>query len=260
MLTGQFILLMSVFIALFLHEMAHYRVAIGRGYRIDSMLLMPYGAVLSGRLRMERWSALAVYLAGPAINALFAVITVALWWMIPSAYPYTMPFMASNLALALFNILPLYPLDGAMIIIGAAKNRVKALAIMKAVGITVSSVLFVLFLISFLYEFNLTLGIISLFLFTGAVSGTEGESYYHLAGSVPFIKDAMGGMTVKEIIISADTPLVKLLKYLKPDTVNVFKVVDKNLNPIATVTERELEDIYMNFDILTPIGRAIGRL
>ena len=259
MLTGRFILFLSVLIALFLHELAHYRVAVGRGYRIDSMLLMPYGAVLSGRLKMERWSAFAVYLAGPALNALFAVITIALWWMIPSLYPYTMPFMAANLALSIMNILPLYPLDGAMVIIGAAKNRIKALVIMKTVGIAVSVLLFILFIISFFYGLNWTLGIIALFLFVGAVSGTKGESYYHLANRAPFTKDAMGGMTVKEVIVNAETPIVKLLKYLKPDTMNVFKVVDKNLNPIATVTERELEEIYMNYDILTPFGRAIRR-
>ena len=101
--------------AALVHEVAHARMADIRGYKMRRIVLMPYGAVLKGGEDISRSDSLLIALAGPIVSLLFAIVTVALWWLIPEAYHYTLDFMQANLMLALFNMIPVFPLDGARV-------------------------------------------------------------------------------------------------------------------------------------------------
>ena len=245
-------------LAVVIHELSHARVALAKGYGIEQMVLMPYGAVLSVRDNIAREDAVAIYIAGPAINALVALFIIAVWWLVPVIYSFTRLFVIANLSIALFNLLPIYPLDGAKIVLNICKDRMKALKVMKIAGIVISAMMFVLFIISAFININFTLGIISIFLLAGAVIGNEKERYNHLITKIPFNKNKEDCMKCQNIMIPDTLPLHKILKYIKPDIINTFTVIDKTMKPIKTLNEEEMRKIFENNDVTKRIGNILG--
>ena len=94
--------------------------------------------------------------AGPAVSLVAALMTAGVWWLFPAVYPYTRAFLLANLTIGLFNLLPVYPLDGSMVVLSRARNRLLALKIMQVAGIAVSVVFFVLFVVSVFFGMNFT--------------------------------------------------------------------------------------------------------
>ena len=103
--TGQLLLFLSAVLAALEHEFAHSIAARSEGYCLDKILLMPYGAVISGDLSGIPPKAEAkVLLAGPLANAFTALGFAALWWLFPETYPYTEAAAEVSLSLFLVNI------------------------------------------------------------------------------------------------------------------------------------------------------------
>jgi len=137
------------------HEAAHFFVAKSFGYKLNALKLMPYGAVLSGEgIRDEEMFPVAI--AGPALNLFLALILVAMWWVFPVTYNYTLNLFRLNIALGAFNLLPLYPLDGGRIVLSFCKDKRKALKKLKLANIVSSCLFMVLFILSCFWKINFT--------------------------------------------------------------------------------------------------------
>ena len=103
--------------------------------------LMPYGAMIYGGEKFNRKEGIVIALAGPICNGVLALATFALWWLLPESYVYTQDFLNSNLTLMCFNLLPCFPLDGSRIVLSLCKDKIKALKILKIVGIILSLII-----------------------------------------------------------------------------------------------------------------------
>lgn len=115
--TGDLLIFLTATVAALEHELAHAIAAHRAGFSLDKIVLMPYGAVISGDITgISRRQELVVCAAGPLANAVTAALFIALWWLFPETYPYT--DAAANVSLSLFavNLLPAYPLDGGRIL------------------------------------------------------------------------------------------------------------------------------------------------
>lgn len=121
--TNQLMLLFNYFIALILHELAHLWVAASKGYKLKQMHLSMCGLFIKLDEEIEDKDAFLINIAGPSLNLLLSVFCVALFWLIPTSYNYLSVFCVSNLALAVFNLLPVYPLDGGKVISSLFKNK-----------------------------------------------------------------------------------------------------------------------------------------
>ncbi len=111
--TGDLLLFLAAALAALEHECAHAFAARRYGFALDRLVLMPYGAVLSGDISgIGKRQELAVLAAGPLANAATALAFVALWWLFPETYPYTDTAAQVSFSLFLVNLLPAYPLDG----------------------------------------------------------------------------------------------------------------------------------------------------
>ena len=106
------VLLLAVLSAALLHEVGHYAALRLMKGRVKKLTITPLGAEMTveGQLSYPKEMALAA--AGPAVNLLLAVLLSHLGarWEICSL------FGGVHLVLGLFNLLPILPLDGGMLL------------------------------------------------------------------------------------------------------------------------------------------------
>ncbi|MGI9068780.1 MAG: M50 family metallopeptidase [Pyrinomonadaceae bacterium] len=112
----------GLFLSVFGHELSHALMARAEGIEIDEIVLHPFGGL--ARLRTEPQNPraeLRIAAAGPAASFLFAVLAFG-GTQIAALGDYAATFVvffliaAGNLLLALFNLLPGYPLDGGRVL------------------------------------------------------------------------------------------------------------------------------------------------
>lgn len=252
---GQAFVFVATFAAAFLHEMAHAVIAKSRGYCLNEMVLLPYGAVLSGEESIEKVSSIIIALAGPILNFVLSLFTLGLWWLFPATYPYTEMFLKANLVIGIFNLLPAFPLDGARVVLGLAKKKNKALKGLKIAGVVLSVVLFALFIASALFKINFTLGIMAVFLFLGATFGTDKEMYFHVTQTN--FKNYNEGVSVRKVLLSCEVPLLRAVKHLKSEYLTTFEVVDKKGNEMFTIDEPEMKKLFEKNPLNKSIKEAV---
>lgn len=237
---GQALTLACSLLALFFHELAHMLMARERGYVLKSVVLMPYGAVISTKDNFDKTTSVLVALAGPFANLLLALITLGLWWLFPQSYAYTMAFLYANLSLGLFNLLPVFPLDGSRFVLGFCKNKLKAIKHLQRAGVVVSLVLFALFVTSFFFKLNMSLGIMAVFLFYGAVFVAKDEMYISVLCASS--KNYEIGVQKRCVKISDKTPLLRFFHHMSSTSEVVFEIVNEQGQCVKILCENDLKD------------------
>lgn len=245
---GQALAFIWSFAAVCLHEAGHALAARARGYTVNSIVLLPFGAVMSTDDELDRTSSVIVGLAGPLINLFLALVTLGLWWLVPAAYPYTAPFLYANVSIAAFNLLPVYPLDGSRVVLGLARNKLRAVKYLQISGVAVSVLMFLLFAVSAALLHPLfTVGVLSVFLFYGAAFAAKEECYRSVLNAGG--KNYGLGVTEKCVCVSRDMPLARMFHHVDSRSRTLFKVVDRTSGGgeegrpevLFTVTEEELK-------------------
>lgn len=240
---SKFELLATSLLCVIIHEFFHYLTAKCFGYRLNLLTLMPYGAVISGEENLQSNDAFFIAIAGPLVNILMAVITVALWWMFPSIYNYTLTFFRVNISLAVFNLLPFYPLDGGRIVLSFARNKLIALKRLRLSGVIGSFVFMVLFIISAFFEINFTLGIISITLFIGATSGTQQQKYIEVCNCFSDFKDYRRPVQRCELLVNSNMTLHKLIVSLSSKKLYTIQIVDNSLHTVCILENEDLDKL-----------------
>ena len=225
-------------IVLILHEMAHYLVARILGYKLTNVVFMPYGIGIGGNnvffaKRHEIWIALA----GPLCNFLLALITMSGWWLVPVSYHYTGLFFEVNIVLGVFNLIPLYPLDGGRVLYACCHPKY-----MLRVERTekwfcmITAVLFLgCFVYSVMHTVNFSLLFIALFLL--ASIGRYQKDFFH---SKLLTSVERSPKVIETVMVYHDTKVADMIKMLRCDKYYHFVVVDKNNKPIKTITQDQL--------------------
>lgn len=242
-------------VALLFHEGAHALMARERGYVVKKVVLLPYGAMMSAGENFDKTSSVLIGLSGPLCNLLLALVTLGLWWLAPAAYPYTISFLYANLSLGVFNLLPVYPLDGSRVALGFCKNKLKAIKGLQIAGIVCSFLFLGLFVASLFFGVNFTFGIIAVFLFYGATFASKDETY----SSVLDVdcKNYSLGVECKRVEVSPNTPILRLFHHVGRLSKTTFDVVDDDGKIIATLGEKELKDIAAKNRLSKKIGEAL---
>jgi len=163
------VLITLVFVVVVIHELAHSYVALRFGVKIKSILLLPIGGVS----RMEEIPKVPrqeflISIAGPLTNIIMAILTAVplLLNLTGPLRPFLGDFLAVNLVLALFNLIPAFPMDGGRILRAILAERVsylRATRISANLGKTIAAMMAVTGLF-----YNLFLILIGLFIYIGA--------------------------------------------------------------------------------------------
>jgi len=184
----------AVFICVLIHEIGHSLIARRFGKEAKSITLLPIGGVATMEEMPEKPSQeIAMSIVGPLINLAIAAVLylfVGRWTGIgaPNLSPdSTRTFFAGligvNIMLAIFNLIPAFPMDGGRVLRGILATRmdyVRATSAAVAVGQGLA-MLFILFGVFF----NWWLALIGLFLYIGAGSEKQQVILKSLLHDVP---------------------------------------------------------------------------
>lgn len=243
-------LFLFYFVSIFLHELGHAYVAKKLGYKLSAIKLMPYGTQLSLQEGiMNNKEDLLISLAGPCVNLLLIILTLALWWLFPTIYAYTEPFVISNLICLLFNLLPVFPLDGGRVILNLLSRKLErktVYAILKISGDIISILFFLLFIISLFHTPNFTLIFIAFFLMASGFDIKEEIKYTNIF--IMSVKPLKPKKTkeVKIKAVSENAPLLTGLKGLNASYFYLFYVLNKEGDIVNKITENELRKQVVN--------------
>jgi Zn-dependent protease/CBS domain-containing protein len=119
----------GLFVGVVLHELGHSLVAMRFGFPIASITLWLFGGVAQLEEMPEDWKQeLLIAIAGPIVSVALGVIAYVAFLAVPGGNPavtFLLGYLAMmNLALAVFNMLPGFPMDGGRVLRALlARNR-----------------------------------------------------------------------------------------------------------------------------------------
>lgn len=226
--------LASVYSVMLLHELSHALAAIYLRVGISRIVLYPFGVNLKIKTRLlsSLSDEAVLYLSGPLVNAVFALIFAVMGKM--------NTFYYNNLLVFVINLLPVMPLDGGQLakrifssklgerragvflsVIGTAIGVILLFLIVKFGGVNINSITFCVFII------------VSVF--------TQKEKYNR-----DFVRELAcirkrKPITVSSVIIAdIDADKVQILKNVVPSRGAVVYFTDENSKIVKAVTDREL--------------------
>jgi stage IV sporulation protein FB len=239
------------------HECAHAFAAAKLGYRLNQMVLMPFGAVVDVDLNaITLKDEIKVALCGPLCNFITAFLFASLWWFAPTTYAFTDTAYYASIAICLVNLLPAYPLDGGRIFKCLLQNSLEksrkftfraekiATILSKALTLLFALILLLLFLISlFKSTRNFSLLLFSCFLFFGAIGNKEKAAYAPIDFS---FHDALSrGVELKRIAVLSSCKIKSVFKYLSKSAYLVLEVYDENERHLFDLPQNQLSSLFL---------------
>lgn len=154
-----------VFSFVFLHELGHSVVALFYRIPVRSITLWPFGGIACmDSIPRHPQQELLIALAGPVVNLVLALLLspLALVFSLLSSHQFFVYLVLANMILAVFNLLPAFPMDGGRIYRAwqarrmgylAATRKATQLGTYMAIGMAVAGAMsgnFLLVIIAFL--------------------------------------------------------------------------------------------------------------
>jgi Zn-dependent protease len=148
---------LTLFVIVLMHEFGHAMATRSVGGKAERILLWPFGGIAFVQPPPRPGATLWAIAAGPLVNVVLVPVTIGLYLLVksfggvsPDALHYVKMVAFINIALLIFNLLPLYPLDGGQILrsllwffMGPVRS-LQAAAIVGIIGIGVGVLLITL--------------------------------------------------------------------------------------------------------------------
>lgn len=176
-LLWRLLLIVLFFVCVVLHELGHSLTARRFGIRVPRILLLPIGGMAQlERIPRKPSEELLVTIAGPAVNFLLVAIMTPTTWRVffgddeiatYSGAVLICQLWWGNLIMGMFNLLPVFPMDGGRIFRAALATQMSYLRATYCASLT-GKILAVLFaVLAFLADWRLTCALF-LFIFWAA--------------------------------------------------------------------------------------------
>ena len=235
LLTHKFILLINYLSALILHELAHLFVAKNKGYSLKQIRLDIFGLSISLMEDVEQKDEFSVNIAGPLCNLIVCLMCFSFYYFFPASIQVLNLFCLSNFTLAIFNLLPIYPLDGGKIFKGIIKSDKLYNVLDKVIRWLFASIFIVLFLISCFKQVNFIFAIFALFFLTGHKNKLPTLSVFKFSRN--------SHLKIRFVKINENMNILTLVKCLKKTQYTIFycNTLEKKF-----IDEEELIEISLN--------------
>ena len=246
--------LLIYLVALLLHEIFHIiaaRVIFQEKLRV---VFQPTGFV--GRWKdyqPNKWKQCIIFTFGPLGNLLCAAIII----IIPLHWAGKAELVKANLVIGLFNLIPLYPMDGGSILLVLLYSKVgskKANIIMKGISRTLRTILFLTGLYTLIFYKNPSMIACIIFL-PGGASIKRSVNALNLNSLIRrkqrFLKKNFYEM--RNILIHKNLSLGETLLLLDYDRYHIIHIADEHLNILCQVTEQQLINAMLVHNVGTSL-------
>lgn len=107
-----------MFVIVLIHEIGHVAMARELGWTVTEVQLLPFGGVatMEDAYATDPLDEIVVALAGPFLNVVMMGMAYLFWYGNVWTEEWARFFLVSNATIALFNLLPIWPLDGGRIL------------------------------------------------------------------------------------------------------------------------------------------------
>ncbi len=254
--TGQFVELITLFVIVFIHELGHATAAALLGIQVKSIQMLPFGgvAVIEDRGDLTAGKEILISLAGPLQNVLMIGAAAAMqslgWW----DGEFLTYFIQANTIIALFNLLPILPLDGGKIAQALVSlflpyhktliitYRISIVASMFMIGIA----LFPLFIDQGKIELNILL--MGCFLLYSGIVDYRNIPYRFVRFLVNrdklFTYHVSAGSLAQPIISMPAKPLDAILRLFKREKYHMVYVMNAQGKIIGVLPEQRIIESY----------------
>lgn len=258
----EFFLLTLPFFAI--HELAHIFAAYLFECRIASFTLMPIGGtIMTANINTAKtFQVCAVYAFAPLTNITLFSLLYAL--AIKNSSALLMQTAYVNGIMALFSLLPIYPLDGGSIIKVLLSSRLdehKTLSVLLTINAVTSVLLIgtVLYCFVVYSHFIWQLAVIA-FLFVYSVLHEKANSVAYSMSDI-INKDArLYGKNVihsNKMYILRNATISCAVKAARHNAFNTFAIIDESFTVYGEFTEKQLLDAAVRYGINAPVSRLL---
>ena len=243
----------GLFVGVTLHELGHSWVALRYGLEIESITLWILGGIAALTSVPREWDReFRIAIAGPVVSVLVGAGSYAILLVVPvglQAVRFVVGWLAIvNVTLALFNLLPAFPMDGGRIL-RALLARSRPYAVATRIAARVGVVFAFLFGVVGVLSFNLIMLLLAWFLYTAATSESR----------TVLTDELLHGLSVGDIMtrdpktVSVDTTVEAFVDRLVRERQTVYPVVDASGEPLGVVTLDDLRDVAASERAVTRI-------
>jgi Zn-dependent protease/CBS domain-containing protein len=253
----------ALFACVVIHEVGHSLIARLFGKEAKSITLLPIGGVAAiDQMPTKPGQEIAVSLIGPLINLaiagiLYVLVGAKTGVSIPNLYPESgKAFLAGligvNIMLAVFNLIPAFPMDGGRVLRGLLAMRMDSVqATTWAVNIGQAIATFFIFFGLF---YNFWLALIGIFLYLGAGSEKQQVILQSLLAEVP----AGEAMTTEYMTLKPDNTLADALEHFYHGCQQDFPVIDDSGLLGILTRDRILSAIHTN-GLNVPVAEVMDK-
>jgi stage IV sporulation protein FB len=242
-------------ISIFLHELGHIMAAACLGCKISNLRILPVGmnAIIDNNMCTIR-EKLIINFSGPLVNILLVFLSFSINLFVIPNDQHVIFFASVNAYLFIFNLFPVLPLDGGMI--------VRDILIEKY-GIFLANK-FVSFFTLFLSVFILMVGVFQLLgnkhNFSLLIIGfyvISSTNFKKMEAAIMNIKSVIyrrsrllkkGIYAARDLVVVKNIPMSELLKSMDFDRFHIIHVLDEELRLIKIFTEQEIIDGMLKYD------------
>lgn len=248
----------AIFLCVVLHEFGHILTARQFGIVSPEVTLLPIGGVADMETMPQKpWQELLVAIAGPAVNVVIAGVLLAASGVfnLHDAAQIANPSVsmverlaATNIFLAIFNMIPAFPMDGGRVLRAALATwlgQEKATRIAAGVG----QALALLLGFAGLYG-NPMLLLIALFIFMAAAGEAQMTTMAEAARGLP----AADAMETRIATISRGASVSEAIDILLATSQDDFPVVDPAGRPAGLLSRTEIVDAVRSSEPGAPVA------
>jgi Zn-dependent protease/CBS domain-containing protein len=217
----------GLFVGVLLHELGHSWTARRYGITITSITLWIFGGMAHMEDLPEDWNVeFYVALAGPAMSLLVAAVCYGLLFVVPASpvVVFVVGWLAViNVTLAVFNMLPAFPMDGGRVL-RALLARSRPYADATRTAATVGKGMALLLALAAVFSFAPILLLVAMFVYVAA--GAESRA--------TVLRDLLADMIVRDLMstdvraVAPDTTVDEFLERVVTERTTAYPVVDRD--------------------------------
>ncbi len=265
---GLFTQALLVFLLVIGHELAHLLTAKAYGFKVIGIELYPFGGaahcedLFEGRKVEESIMALA----GPSFNLVLFFLGVALNWEGIWTGGTAELFISVNFWLAIFNLIPVLPLDGGRVARALFADTFGFVSTTKVLaragqglGI-IFALVGMMFLSKGYYEGIATCGLLAGFFWVSGNKEVTGARLIFLRQITRKKEELLhkGLMKSKNITVTGETSLIRIVETLTPDRYSLINLPEGESFGLKNVlTETQVVEGMLEKGIHFPVGKLV---